>query len=176
MRIENRVRAGLVQVPGDHAVFGDLSVIDNLRCFGYPLDGDRADIAGAIDAALETFPQLARRLGVRAANLSGGEQRMLGLCKAVMLQPRVLLVDELTIGLAPVVVAALLDVVRAINASGTAVVMVEQSVNVALALVSRVYFMERGRIRFDGPAAGLLDREDLLRAMFLEGAARETLA
>ena len=98
---------------------------------------------------------------------------MLGLSKALILRPRLLLIDELSLGLAPVVVGQLLDMVRTINAAGTAVVLVEQSVNIALGLVDHAYFMEKGEIRFDGPAADLLGRDDLLRAVFLDGAARE---
>jgi ABC-type branched-subunit amino acid transport system ATPase component len=83
-----------------------------------------------------------------------------------------LLIDELSLGLAPIVVGQLLEMVRAINASGTAVVLVEQSVNVALSVAHHAYFMERGEVRFDGPSEDLLGRGDLLRAVFLEGAAR----
>jgi ABC-type branched-subunit amino acid transport system ATPase component len=105
-----------------------------------------------------------------AAQLSGGEQQMLGLSKALMLRPRLLLIDELSLGLAPIVVGQLLDMVRLINADGTAVVLVEQSVNIALNLVDHAYFMEKGEMRFDGRAQDLLGRDDLLRAVFLQGA------
>jgi ABC-type branched-subunit amino acid transport system ATPase component len=98
---------------------------------------------------------------------------MLGLCKALILKPRLLLIDELSLGLAPVVVGQLLDMVRAINADGTAVVLVEQSVNIALSVARHAYFMERGEVRFDGPSEDLLGRDDLLRAVFLEGAGRK---
>jgi ABC-type branched-subunit amino acid transport system ATPase component len=104
--------------------------------------------------------------------LSGGEQQMVALSKALILRPKVLLIDELSLGLAPVIVNRLLDMVRRINADGTAVVIVEQSVTTALSLVHRAYFMEKGEVRFDGPAADLIDRHDLLRAVFLEGAAK----
>jgi ABC-type branched-subunit amino acid transport system ATPase component len=99
---------------------------------------------------------------------------MLGLCKALILKPRLLLIDELSLGLAPVIVAQLLDMVREINADGTAVVLVEQSVNIALQVARHAYFMERGEIRFDGPSEELLGRDDLLRAVFLEGASKGT--
>jgi ABC-type branched-subunit amino acid transport system ATPase component len=94
---------------------------------------------------------------------------MLGLSKALILRPQLLLIDELSLGLAPVIVGQLLEMVRAINAEGTAVVLVEQSVNIALNLVDHAYFMEKGEIRFDGRAQDLLARGDLLRAVFLEG-------
>jgi ABC-type branched-subunit amino acid transport system ATPase component len=99
---------------------------------------------------------------------------MLALGKALLLEPRLLLIDELSFGLAPVIVAELLEMVREINATGTAVVLVEQSVNIALSLVDHAYFMERGRIRFDGPAKELLERPDLLRSVFLQGATAAT--
>ncbi|MGH2728089.1 MAG: ATP-binding protein, partial [Actinomycetota bacterium] len=89
------------------------------------------------------------------------------------LKPRLLLIDELSLGLAPVVVGQLLDMVREINAAGTAVVLVEQSVNIALSVARHAYFMERGEIRFDGPSEELIGRDDLLRAVFLEGAGRK---
>lgn len=97
---------------------------------------------------------------------------MLGLCKALILRPRLLLIDELSLGLAPIVVGQLLDMVREINATGTAVVLVEQSLNVALSVARHAYFMERGEVRFDGPSDELLSRGDLLRAVFLEGVGR----
>jgi ABC-type branched-subunit amino acid transport system ATPase component len=103
--------------------------------------------------------------------LSGGEQQMLGLGKAFILRPSLLLIDELSLGLAPKIVSELLEMVRRINADGTAVVLVEQSVNVALSLVDHAYFMEKGEIRFDGGAKDLLKRTDLLRSVFLKGAA-----
>jgi ABC-type branched-subunit amino acid transport system ATPase component len=97
---------------------------------------------------------------------------MLALSFAYVLHPRLLLIDELSLGLAPKVVGELLEVVRRINAEGTAVVLVEQSVNIALSLVDHAYFMEKGEIRFDGVASDLLKREDLLRSVFLAGAAK----
>jgi ABC-type branched-subunit amino acid transport system ATPase component len=114
---------------------------------------------------------LHERRGSLAITLSGGEQQMLGLSKALMLRPRLLLIDELSLGLAPVIVAQLLDMVRQINVDGTAVVLVEQSVNIALNLVEHAYFMEKGEMRFDGRSQDLLARDDLLRAVFLHGAA-----
>lgn len=95
---------------------------------------------------------------------------MLGLAKALILRPRLLLVDELSLGLAPIIVGQLLDMVHEINRDGTAVVLVEQSVNIALNLCEHAYFMEKGEIRFDGRSTELLTRDDLLRAVFLGGA------
>jgi ABC-type branched-subunit amino acid transport system ATPase component len=171
---ERRVRLGITQVPGGRAVFGPMSVVENLRSFGYTLGRDRRGLDTAIDSCFEAFPRLAERRNQLASTLSGGEQQMLGLSKALILQPRLLLIDELSLGLAPVIVGQLLEMVRHINEQGTAVVLVEQSVNIALGLVGHAYFMEKGEIRFDGPSRELLARDDLLRAVFLEGAGKQT--
>jgi ABC-type branched-subunit amino acid transport system ATPase component len=169
---ERRTRMGITQIPGGRAVFGDLSVIDNLRCYTFGLAADeRKTAARRIDEALEVFPHLAQRRHLPAAALSGGEQQMLGLARAFILRPKLLLIDELSLGLAPKVVDELLAVVREINARGTAVILVEQSVNVALSVAERACFMERGQIRFDGPTQELRDKPELLRAVFLSGAA-----
>ena len=172
---ERRLRLGITQIPGGRAVFGPMTVVENLRSYGYTLAGSRGSRdKGAVDRAIETcfeaFPRLYERRSSLAATLSGGEQQMLGLSKALMLRPRLLLIDELSLGLAPVIVGQLLDMVRRINADGTAVVLVEQSVNIALNLVDHAYFMEKGEMRFDGRADELLARDDLLRAVFLSGA------
>ncbi len=116
---------------------------------------------------LETFPILAERLDSPAANLSGGQQQMLALAMSFVMRPKVLLIDELSLGLAPVIVGQLLPIVHRMADDGVTVVLVEQSVNVALTVADRAYFMERGKIRFDGPTAELLDRPDLLRSVFL---------
>ena len=169
---ERRVPLGITQVPGGRAVFGTMDVVENLRAFGYTLGRDRKRIEESIELCFEAFPRLKERRTSLAANLSGGEQQMVGLSKALILQPKLLLIDELSLGLAPVIVGQLLDMVRRINDTGTAVVLVEQSVNIALSLVDHAYFMEKGEMRFDGPAQELLERDDLLRAVFLEGASK----
>ncbi|HEX3705199.1 MAG TPA: MFS transporter [Mycobacteriales bacterium] len=173
---EMRVRIGITQVPGGRAVFRSMNVVENLQSFGYTLGRDRRAVDEAIERCFEAFPRLKERRTSAAAMLSGGEQQMVGLSKALILRPKLLLIDELSLGLAPVIVTRLLDMVRRINADGTAVVIVEQSVTTALSLVDRAYFMEKGEVRFDGPAADLIDRHDLLRAVFLEGAAKGVVA
>jgi ABC-type branched-subunit amino acid transport system ATPase component len=173
---ETRVRLGVTQIPGGKAVFRSMSVVENLQSYGYTLGRDRRAVNDAVERCLEAFPRLRERKASSAAMLSGGEQQMVALSKALILRPRLLLIDELSLGLAPVIVNRLLDMVRAINAEGTAVVIVEQSVTTALSLVHRAYFMEKGEVRFDGPAGDLIDRHDLLRAVFLEGAAKGVVA
>jgi ABC-type branched-subunit amino acid transport system ATPase component/MFS family permease len=167
---ERRLQLGISQIPG-RSIFDPLSVVDNLKLLSYSHGRDAKAIDTGIDASFEAFPVLAERRNQPAQTLSGGEQQMLALSKALILKPRLLLIDELSLGLAPTLIASLLETVRKINQAGTAVVLVEQSVNIALSLVQHAYFMERGQIRFDGRADELLQRDDLVRSVFLRGAA-----
>ena len=121
---------------------------------------------------LDHFPRLRERIGQRAGDLSGGEQQMLALAMAFMAEPRLLIVDELSLGLAPVVVAQLLEQVREFHRQGTTVVLVEQSLEVAMELASRTYFMEKGEVRFEGTPDSLSHREDLVRSVFLSRGSR----
>jgi ABC-type branched-subunit amino acid transport system ATPase component/predicted MFS family arabinose efflux permease len=164
-----RVRLGIVQVPGGSAVFPTLTVAENLLAGAYTFIWDRAELSARIDNVLELFPVLADRLDQPAETLSGGEQQMLGLASGLLLKPQVLLIDELSIGLAPVVVQQLLEIVERLKETGLTMVIVEQSINVALAVADRAVFMEKGEVRFEGPAAELLERDDLVRAVFLGG-------
>ncbi|MDQ3147778.1 MAG: MFS transporter [Actinomycetota bacterium] len=168
----NEVAArGITQVPGGAGVFPSLSVAENLRVAGWLERRDQVVVAEGVARVLELFPVLGRRLDEPAANLSGGQQQMLALGMAFLARPRLLMIDELSLGLAPVVVEQLLGVVRELAEAGTTIILVEQSVNVALTVASTAYFMEKGEIRFHGPTAELLDRPDVLRSVFLEGAA-----
>ena len=162
---------GISQMPGGQGVFGGLSVDENLLLAGWTRRADRAGCDAAIAEVMEMFPVLVERRHQAAADLSGGQQQMLALGMAFVAKPRVLLIDELSLGLAPVVVGQLLPVVQRVAAEGTAVILVEQSVNLALTIAERAYFMERGQVRFSGPTADLLGRTDLLRSVFLAGAA-----
>jgi branched-chain amino acid transport system ATP-binding protein len=162
---------GVSQMPGGQGVFGGLTVAENLQLAGWTRRSDPAGVGEAVEEVLGLFPVLRDRLDRPAADLSGGQQQMLALGMAFVAKPRVLLIDELSLGLAPVVVGQLLPLVERVAAQGTAVILVEQSVNVALTVAQRAYFMERGTIRFSGPTAELLGRTDLLRSVFLAGAA-----
>jgi branched-chain amino acid transport system ATP-binding protein len=133
---------------------------------------DAGYVKEATEQALEYFPVLRKRGDALAGNMSGGEQQMLGLAMAFIAKPKLLMIDELSLGLAPTIVGQLADIVRAIHQRGTTIILVEQSVNVALTLAQRAVFMEKGEIRFEGPTADLLDRDDILRSVFLEGAAK----
>jgi branched-chain amino acid transport system ATP-binding protein len=162
---------GVVQVPGGAGVFPSLTVDENLRLAGWLRrkdDPEGTEVARA--RAIEHFPILGQRGHEPAGDLSGGQQQMLALGMALIAQPKLLMIDELSLGLAPVVVERLLPLVREIRDDGATVILVEQSVNLALTVADRAYFLEKGEIRFEGPAAELLDRPDLLRSVFLEGA------
>ena len=162
---------GVVQVPGGAGVFPSLTVDENLRLAGWlRRHGDPEGTDLAMARAIEHFPILGRRGHEPAGDLSGGQQQMLALGMALIAQPKLLMIDELSLGLAPVVVERLLPLVREIRDDGATVILVEQSVNLALTVADRAYFMEKGEIRFEGPAADLLGRPDLLRSVFLEGA------
>jgi ABC-type branched-subunit amino acid transport system ATPase component len=169
---ERRVPIGISQIPGGRTVFGPMTVTENLRAMGYSHGRNRRAVESGIEASFDAFPRLAERRNNLASTLSGGEQQMVGLAAALIVRPRLLLIDELSLGLAPKIVGELLEMVRRINAAGTAIVLVEQSVNVALSVVDHAYFMEKGEIRFDGRAEDLMARPDLLRSVFLEGASK----
>jgi branched-chain amino acid transport system ATP-binding protein len=161
---------GVVQMPGGHGTFPSLTVAEHLRLASWVNRKDKARVAAASEHVLELFPVLRSRLDEPAGNLSGGQQQMLALGMAFIQQPRLLMIDELSLGLAPTIVEQLLPLVRDIAAQGTTVILVEQSVNLALTIAQTAYFMEKGEIRFHGPTAELLERPDVLRSVFLEGA------
>jgi ABC-type branched-subunit amino acid transport system ATPase component/MFS family permease len=161
---------GVTQVPGGQGVFPSLTVSENLRLAGWLQRRDQDEVKSAIDRVIGYFPVLGERLHEPAGNLSGGQQQMLTLGMAFIGRPKLLMIDELSLGLAPTVIAQLLEIVKAIRDLGTTIILVEQSVNLALTLADEAYFMEKGEIRFHGPTAELLERPDVLRSVFLEGA------
>jgi ABC-type branched-subunit amino acid transport system ATPase component/sugar phosphate permease len=164
---EQIIDQGVALLVGGKMTFPGLSVRDNLRIGGHTMRRDRAKSAAALREALGVFPELADRIEQPAGTLSGGEQQMLALARVMMTRPRLLLIDELALGLAPMTVDRLMGMVRRINEEGATVILVEQSVNRAMSLAQRCFFMERGEIRFDGPTTELMQRDDLLRPVFL---------
>jgi ABC-type branched-subunit amino acid transport system ATPase component len=150
-------------------VFPDLTVRENLDIQALPIHRQRATVRARMAQVLDTFPVLARYQRRRAGSLSGGEQQQLALAKALLLDPKVLCIDELSLGLAPVVVKELMAIVRSLKDTGITLVIVEQSLSVACELCERAVFMEKGEIRFEGAATDLLERDDIARAVFLGG-------
>jgi len=167
---EQIIDQGVALLVGGKMTFPGLTVRDNLRIGGHTLRGDRSRAAEAMKEAMEVFPELKARIDQPAGTLSGGEQQMLALARVMMTRPRLLMIDELSLGLAPLTVERLMGMVRRINEDGTTVILVEQSVNRAMSLAERCFFIERGEIRFDGPTAELMQRDDLLRPVFLGAA------
>jgi len=162
---------GLIQMPGGKGVFPQMSVRENLRlaCWMFRHDKDRTD--RKVEEMLALFPRLRDRYTALAGDMSGGEQQMLTLAMALVNEPQLLMIDELSLGLAPTIVGDLIDVVHGIHETGVTIIIVEQSINVALTLAQRAVFMEKGEFRFSGPTAELLERPDILRSVFIAGAA-----
>ncbi len=174
MSTRKRVGHGLCQVVGQ-ATFPSLTVAENLTMHAYAAR-DKRWTKDAVEAALAVFPRLHARRNQPAANLSGGERQMLALAKSIVVEPKVLVIDEFSLGLAPVVVGGLMDLVRRLNERGSAVLLVEQSVNVALALVDRVYMMEKGEIIAEETASELAADPERVRALMLGGHVTEARA
>ncbi|MEY2425667.1 MAG: hypothetical protein QOI61_1239, partial [Actinomycetota bacterium] len=164
-------KLGIIQVPGGRAVFPTLTVAEHFKASTWLFaKEDPATVQARIDHVLDMFPRVKERWSQMAGNLSGGEQQQLALGMAFVAKPELLIIDELSLGLAPTIVEQLLGIVRQIHDDGCTIILVEQSVNIALTIASRAYFMEKGEVRFSGPTAELLERGDILRSVFLEGA------
>lgn len=166
---QTRVGLGIQQLPGGKAVFAPMSIIDNLRTSGWALRKDAGLLQKRIDKVLETFPMFIDRLDEPASSLSGGQQQMLALAMVLIHEPDVLIIDELSLGLAPTVVGEILAVVEKLKSQGQTMIIVEQSLNVAMAISDRAVFIEKGHVRFDGPTRELAERGDIARAVFLGG-------
>jgi ABC-type branched-subunit amino acid transport system ATPase component len=163
---EQRARMGIMQLPGGKGVFQSLTVDQNLAISSRLAGGTHDEVDERVDDALALFPELAERRKQPAGSLSGGQQQMLALARVLMHKPEILLIDELSLGLAPVVVQRMLELVDQLKARGQTMLIVEQSLNVALAIADRAIFLEKGEVRFEGPAQELLERDDLARAVF----------
>ncbi len=169
------VRRGVVQVPGGRGAFPGLTVGENLRLAAALAGRTRGDAKGEIDRVIEIFPWLAERRAQPAGTLSGGQQQQLLLARAFLARPRIIMIDELSLGLAPLIVEQLLGIVGDLNRRGVTIVIVEQNVDLALSFSDRAYFLEKGEVRFEGPANELRERGDLLRSVFLAGATEGSL-
>ena len=165
LRPEQVRAAGVAVVPEGRRLLPALTVADNLRVATYSLGGAQAK--AGVAHALELFPELEKRWNHTARLLSGGEQQMVVLAQALVSQPRFVLVDELSLGLAPVVIQRLVPVLQAVATSGVGVLLIEQFANVALGLAETAYVLERGRIHYHGTAQRLKDEPQLLQSAYL---------
>ena len=158
------VRRGLAHLPEGRDLFPGLTVVENLRYGYWPQRKDRAGYRAQLDEILDTFPRLRERSKQKAGTLSGGEQQMLAVGMALMSRPRLLIVDELSLGLAPKVVALLFETLTAVNARGTSILLVEQFINFALANTHRAYVLAKGEVVISRPSRELADDPALLTA------------
>lgn len=166
MRPEAVVRAGLVQVPEGRELFAELSVDDNLRLGGFVRSAAEREARAA--ELYERFPALAARRTANASSLSGGEQQMLAIARALMTQPKLLLLDEPSTGLAPQIVTRIFEIVSALRGDGTAILLVEQNARLALRYADRAYVVEHGAVALHG-TGGELERDERVRAIYLGG-------
>jgi branched-chain amino acid transport system ATP-binding protein len=162
-RPDTIVRRGIAHCPEERRIWPELTVHENLALGGY-ICGDRAEVKRRMEAVLTRFPRLRERSAQMAGTLSGGEQQMLAIGRALMSAPRVLLLDEPSLGLSPLIMQEVLTVIRQLRDQGITIVLVEQNVHNALSVANRAYVLTTGRIVAEDSAAGLLKNPDLLRA------------
>ncbi len=158
-----RVRRGIAPVPEARRLFPRMTVYENLEMGAFTRD-DQAGIAEDLERVYGLFPRVKERRNQLAGTLSGGEQQMVAMGRALMSRPRLLMLDEPSMGLAPLMVAKIFETIRAISAQGVAIMLVEQNAKLALELASRAYVLESGRVALTGQAAGLLDSEAIKKA------------
>ncbi len=163
---EQRARLGIHMLPGGNGTFTAMSIRDNLVMGAYCYRSNKVEVERRIAKVLDLFPALAERLDDKAGDLSGGQQQMLALARVMLHEPEVLIIDELSLGLAPTTVQSLLELIGSLRAAGQTMIIVEQSIDVALAVADRAVFLENGQVRFEGPAHELVERNDLARAVF----------
>jgi branched-chain amino acid transport system ATP-binding protein len=161
------VRRGIASVPEARRLFADMSVRENILMGAY-IRNDRTEIAGDLERLLALFPRLGQRLSQRAGSLSGGEQQMVGMARALMSRPRMIVMDEPTMGLSPLYVDRVLELIRTINSEGVSIFMVEQNASLALEIAHEAYVLQTGRIVLAGPARALRD-DPRVRDAYLGG-------
>lgn len=157
------VRKGIIQVPEGRKIFPKMSVWENLEMGAYTIN-DRKEILTKIDEMFQRFPRLKERKNQPGGTLSGGEQQMLAIARGLMSNPRLLLLDEPSMGLSPILVEQIFDIIRDINNLGTSVLLVEQNAQMALSIADRGYVLETGNVVMSGEAHALLEDERVIRA------------
>ncbi len=162
---ERIVRLGISQVPEGRQIFSSLTVQENLEMGAYTRK-DKQEIANSMERVFSSFPRLKERLGQLGGTLSGGEQQMLAMGRGLMSEPELLLLDEPSMGLAPILVEEIFDIIQRINAQGTSILLVEQNAAMALSVANRGYVLETGRIALEGSARDLLENPQV-RAAYL---------
>jgi len=157
------VRKGIIQVPEGRRIFASMSVWENLE-MGAFTRSNRAEINARMESVFERFPRLKERRKQAGGTLSGGEQQMLAIARALMAEPRVLLLDEPSMGLAPILVEQIFDIIREINESGTSIILVEQNALMALSIADRGYVLDTGRVALEGSSNDLLHNPLVINA------------
>ncbi|WP_333656923.1 MULTISPECIES: ABC transporter ATP-binding protein [Anaerolinea] len=157
------VRKGIVQVPEGRKIFATLSVLENLEMGAY-LNKDKAQIQRDLEMVLDRFPRLRERRNQYGGTLSGGEQQMLAIARALMSRPTLLLLDEPSMGLSPILVEQIFEIIQDINQQGTSILLVEQNAQMALSIADRGYVLETGRVVLEGPAQELLHNPMVIEA------------
>ena len=163
MAAEEIVKKGISQVPEGRRIFANMTVEENLELGAY-IRSDNAGIRKDIDKVFDRFPRLGERRKQLSGTLSGGEQQMLAIGRGLMSQPRLLLLDEPSMGLAPLLVKEIFSIIKEINASGTTILLVEQNANMALSIAHQAYVLETGRIMLSGPAKELMESAEVRKA------------
>lgn len=168
------VKSGIALVPENRLVFPDMSVRDNLMAGAYSrLPGERAEVMADLDRMFERFPRLKEREDQDAGTMSGGEQQMLAVARALMTRPKCLLMDEPSLGLAPLIVAEIFQIIRELNEAGTTILLVEQNAHMALTVAHHFFLLEQGKVTFDGDPGALAEDEVIQRAYLGSSGAAE---
>ena len=157
-------RTGVVQIPEGREIFSNMTVLENLEMGSYSIKRSKKEMNAKIEEMYDLFPRLKERMGQKAGSLSGGEQQMLAMGRALMSKPSIILMDEPSMGLSPILVNEIFDIIQSISKSGTTVLLVEQNAKKALSIADRAYVLETGKIVLEGKASDLLENDSIKKA------------